>query len=60
MVQHQRQTAELHRGSDDADDETGTVKDLLQEVLKDLRQIRGILGRIARETTAAHAEDGDR
>ena len=36
------------------------AKDLMQEVLKELRQIRGILGRIARETTAAHADGGDR
>lgn len=50
---------EITRG-DDFSREFASLRELLGEVLKELRQIRGILGRMAAETAPAHSADDDR
>jgi hypothetical protein len=60
-AQHQKYIAELDRALDDATDDPAAIAPLLREVLKELRQIRGILGHlakdVAKETASGHGDD---
>jgi hypothetical protein len=59
MSQRQQQIVGLERSGDDAADDNATIQELLREVLKELRQIRGILGHMASVTAGARPSGDD-